>query len=185
MYIKPLPPQEYLKECFEHREDGVLIGKVRPRSHFSTDGGFAISASRSAGNPVGYVNDKGYLEVMLRYNGKRIKLAAHRVIWTMHYGLIPEGYLIDHKDTVRLNNKIENLRLTLPTGNSQNSSLSATNTIGAKCVVLDKRRNLYYVHIMVNGKRHIFGGFFSLQMAEFTARVNRLKLHKEFTNHGD
>lgn len=185
MYFKPLPSQEYLNECFKHREDGTLIGKLRPRHHFSSDGGYAISATRSVGNQVGYVNNKGYLEVMLRYDGKRIKFAAHRVIWTMYNGEIPEDYLIDHHDTDRLNNKIGNLRLALPSGNAQNSKLFETNTTGVKDVFLDKRRNLYYVQISADGKKHTFCGFHTLQMAELIAKTNRVLLHKEFTNHGN
>jgi hypothetical protein len=35
----------------------------------------------------------------------------HRLIWIYHYGEIPEGKTVDHRDHDRTNNKIENLRL--------------------------------------------------------------------------
>jgi hypothetical protein len=38
-------------------------------------------------------------------------LLAHRVVWVLFNGEIPEGFEIDHKDGDALNNKISNLRL--------------------------------------------------------------------------
>lgn len=40
-------------------------------------------------------------------NGARL----HRVVWEYHYGTIPKGYHVHHKDENRANNNIENLEL--------------------------------------------------------------------------
>jgi len=39
------------------------------------------------------------------------EFSEERIIWEMHYGAIPVGYTIYHKDKNPLNNKIENLEL--------------------------------------------------------------------------
>ena len=54
--------------------------------------------------PITNIEPTGYIRVCL-YN-KQYK--AHRVIWMMHYGYLPE--FLDHIDGNRLNNSIENLR---------------------------------------------------------------------------
>ena len=52
----------------------------------------------------------GYLQVMLYNNGKTEQLKVHRIIYESFYGNIPEGMVIDHIDTNRQNNSVENLR---------------------------------------------------------------------------
>ena len=42
-------------------------------------------------------------------NGKRER--RPRLVWEAHYGEIPKGYLISHKDGDRYNDNIENLEL--------------------------------------------------------------------------
>lgn len=44
-----------------------------------------------------------------KINGKRERL--HRYVWIYHFGEIPKGYHIHHKDENRLNNDISNLEL--------------------------------------------------------------------------
>lgn len=44
----------------------------------------------------------------------------HRLMWETFNGEIPEGYEIDHLNTVRTDNRLENLRLTTPKENRNN-----------------------------------------------------------------
>ena len=67
------------------------------------------------GSHITHMNDSGYYQV--RVAGRLWR--AHRIIWEMHNGPIPDGFQIDHKDTNRANNKLENLRIST---NSQNCS---------------------------------------------------------------
>lgn len=62
------------------------------------------------------------------YEGKEI--LAHRVVWQLHYGEIPNGSEIDHIDGDRYNNKVENLRLVSPKRNKRNSGMYKSNTSG-------------------------------------------------------
>lgn len=60
----------------------------------------------------------GYIRV--RILGKEYR--AHRIIWTMFNGEIPEGLLIDHIDGNVANNSISNLRLATRQQNKANSN---------------------------------------------------------------
>lgn len=184
-YIKPLPPVEYLHQCFEYTEDGKLIGKVRPREHFATQRGFSVSSARTAGVEVGGLTDKGYVSFELTYLGKSVTFLAHRIIWAMHNGPIPEGYWVDHKDLNRSNNRIGNLRLALPTNNSHNQNEHSNNTSGAKCVFWCKKSKVWFVKILTNGKIHGIGRFKEYEAAVNAAKSARENLHKEFANHGN
>ena len=84
--------QELAHQLFEYR-GGALYWKLR--------------ASRGvyAGDKVGFVHPSGYRRFMYKRKG----YAVHRIIWLMHYGNLPNE--IDHKDSNKLNNNIENLRV--------------------------------------------------------------------------
>jgi len=69
------------------------------------------------GTPAGTIDSKGYYSV--RIGGK--KHMNHRIIWELHNGPIPEGYVIDHIDRNPGNNRIENLRLATRQQNAWNA----------------------------------------------------------------
>ena len=56
----------------------------------------------------------GYLRITSRKEGYHSQ-KLHRLIWEKHYGPIPEGYVIHHKDGNKLNNNISNLEC-MPNG---------------------------------------------------------------------
>ncbi len=60
----------------------------------------------------------GYLQVRAVVAGKRIHVGAHRMVWTAHFGPIPEGQVINHLDGQKDNNRPENLELTTYSGNN-------------------------------------------------------------------
>lgn len=86
--------QEVVKELFDYHEDGFLVWKKQ------------ISIRSPIGKIVGPDSfyKQGYRKC--RIDGKTYK--QHSLIFLWHHGYLPET--VDHKDTDRANNKIENLR---------------------------------------------------------------------------
>ena len=70
----------------------------------------------TVGQQAGGVTGQGYVEIKLL--GK--KVAAHRIAWWLSFGEWPD--IIDHKNKVRRDNRLHNLRNTGQLGNSGNSS---------------------------------------------------------------
>lgn len=82
---------------------------------FIYDDGLLIN--KKSGNIYCNEDRDGYIRV--RISGREYR--AHRIIWEMFNGPIPEGLLIDHIDGDVYNNRIENLRLSTRQQNNANS----------------------------------------------------------------
>lgn len=93
----------------------------------------------------------GYAACKCGINGVVYRDSAHRVVWYLHNGLIPEGMEIDHINRDRLDNRIENLRLVTRAGNCHN-----TNSVG---VYFDANTSKWYSNICVKGKQRRIGTF--------------------------
>jgi hypothetical protein len=94
LVTKRIPPQKALKLTFKYSE-GHLYWKTPT---------YRIRI----GDRAGCIRVEGGYHVT-KLNNKEYK--THRLIWTWHYGEIPEGISIRHIDGDKLNNRIENLRL--------------------------------------------------------------------------
>lgn len=55
---------------------------------------------------------RGYKLINLSVDGMQKTCSAHRVIWMMRHGVIPDNLVINHKDNNKGNNSIGNLELT-------------------------------------------------------------------------
>lgn len=157
--------QRQAKDLFIY-SDGDLLWRRKPAKN--------IHALTVAGN----VSDQGYVIVAIK--GERYR--AHRIIFLMHRGYLPE--FLDHIDGNRQNNKIENLRECTKSQNNCNAKMSINNTSGAKCVSWHKKTKGWRVVIVFNGKENNYGTFWDVYTADLTAKRERIKLHKEFANHG-
>lgn len=60
----------------------------------------------------------GYRRVMVTENYRQVSVTAHRLVWTIHNGRIPDGMLVNHIDGDRGNNDPLNLELVTPAGNT-------------------------------------------------------------------
>lgn len=185
MKMHTLPPKEYLHACFEYLEDGRLMNKVQPRSHFDTERGYNISKTRNKERKeVGGINLTNYRTVKLTYLGKNTEFLVHRIIWTMHNGEIPEGKYIDHIDGNRLNNRIENLRVALQAQNRQNSGFQVNNTSGYKDVFWHKSLERWQVRVGKDGFQKHIGYYKCIEEANAAAIEARVRMHGQFVNHG-
>ena len=62
-------------------------------------------------------SSKGYVQLRTKYSATT---KLHRLIWETFVGEIPEGMEIDHIDTNKANNNLDNLRCVTPKENSNN-----------------------------------------------------------------
>ena len=63
-------------------------------------------------------NVNGYLCVSIRNGDTKISCRVHRIVWIAAHGIIPDGYVIDHINNNKQDNRIENLQMLTPEENS-------------------------------------------------------------------
>ena len=123
-----------------------------------------------------YINNWGYRRVTWdRGVAGRVREYAHRLIWFMFNGSIPEGFMIDHIDLDKGNNRIENLRLITKSGNSQNSK--------CKGYFWDTRANKWRAGIKIDGKSKHLGFFLDEQAARIAYVEAKRVLHPMASAH--
>lgn len=93
---------------------------------------------------------------VVRLLGQEVR--AHRLAWFYMTGEWPKND-IDHRDTVRSNNRWSNLRSATRRQNLANSKISSANTSGSKGVSLYKATGRWQAYINRAGKREHLGFF--------------------------
>ena len=91
------------------------------------------------GKPAGWQDPRGYWKATAKC------LYAHRIIWEMLKGPIPDGMVIDHINQDKSNNRIENLRCVTYGENNGNVGVRAHCMAGHK-----------YIHVCPKTGRFIF-----------------------------
>jgi hypothetical protein len=167
MKSKPHPSQERLHELFEYRDDGNLIWK-KCKSGIRKD---MVAGSL---NPT-----TNHHQVLV--DGKIYNL--HRMIFMYHYGYLTSGLEIDHIDTDKSNNRIENLREVTRAQNSMNTKIKSTNTSGVKGVYWNKSGQKWVSRIKVNGKNEYLGSYNTIEEAKEVITAARNNLHGDFARH--
>ena len=166
-----------IREAFEY-QDGRLIWKYRPASHFKSPHAWKSTNSRMAGKPAGKVKADGYVTICL--DGKN--QYVHRLVWEYHFGDIPAGMEIDHINHNRADNRIENLRLVTRAENAKNlAQRSPTKRNG---VNWKESRKRWRAQITVSGKPLHLGYFPELDSA-IAARIRAEKAHGRFRSTTD
>lgn len=136
------------------------------------------SSKAVSGAEAGWKDKDGYLVTTIK--GKKLRLA--RLIWSMHYGEIPDGMHVDHINNNITDNRIENLRLASPSQNSCNRRAQSNNSLGIKgcCFVNGK----YRVSIVKRGSEKYIRHFNSIEEAKAAYSSESKKIHGEFCNVG-
>ncbi|HFM1463367.1 TPA: HNH endonuclease signature motif containing protein [Escherichia coli] len=111
------------------------------------------------------------------------KYKAHNIIWEMHNGPIPEGYVIDHINHIRSDNRIENLRMITKQENMKNMPLSRRNKSGCIGVWWNEANKKWIVRVMISGVyRHI--GCFNSYLDACNASKEAHEIGGYYKEHG-
>lgn len=108
--------------------------------------------------------------------------AAHRLIWLIQTGEWPPRN-IDHRDTVKSNNRWENLRLATKAQNNANVGLRRDNTSGIKGVSYrqsGRGRKRWVASISHEGKSRQIGRYGTAAEAEAAYRAEAIRLKGDF-----
>lgn len=118
------------------------------------------------GTTAGSINGRGYTIIRFKYKNKIYNCYGHHIAWYLYYGEWPPRE-VDHKNRIRSNNKIKNLRLATRNQAQRNRGIMKNNTTGIIGVTWHKRAKKYIVNIKLKNKRVHLGYFIS-----FTKAIN-------------
>ncbi len=129
----------------------------------------------SSGKAAGCLDShSGYVRVMINQKS----YSAHRVIWTYLYGYIPDGFVIDHRNGIRNDNRLKNLRCVTPAENQQNQRRPQHgNSTGFLGVWFEEARDRYRAKIKVAGKVKYLGIFHTAEEAHQAYLLAKRELH--------
>lgn len=113
--------------------------------------------ARFAGRPAGTIHKTSDGKRYIAVSVGRERYLAHRVVWTILHGPIPDGMQIDHINGDGLDNRAANLRLVTESGNQRNTRRSRKNTTGYVGVRrADTKGPSYQAYSSAGGKfRHL------------------------------
>jgi HNH endonuclease len=167
--VMPIAPRtdisvEKIKELFDYFPlSGLLIWKAN------------TGKRNRIGMVAGCIKDTGYVRIQLE---KRM-LLAHRVAWAIYYGEWPSAF-IDHINSKREDNRIENLRSVTHQQNTMNSSVRSHNSTGFKGV--QKQKYGFCARIVFQGRCIRLGYFKTPEEAHQAYEVAAKNYHDEFAN---
>jgi hypothetical protein len=163
--MKVYPSQEYLNSILDYR-DGHLYNKVRR------------SVKATVGKRTDYSDSK---ELIVSLNG--IIYMASRIVYIMHFGEIPKGYEVDHRDCNPFNNCPDNLRLATHLTNQYNKTKYRNNASGYKGVYWYRYTSKWCARIVVNKHCIALGYYYDIKDAAAAYATAAEKYHKEFARY--
>jgi hypothetical protein len=148
------------------------------------------SQATKIGHIAGSIASDGYIRIGI----KGSRYSASNLAWLYMTGTWPLDD-IDHQNTVRNDNRWENLREATKAQNQHNKTLNSNTTTGIKGITLKApvgRAPYYTAHVKINKKTYtkslalVRGRDAQEVLEELTTWLyhTRVLHHKEFTNHG-
>ena len=130
--------------------------------------------SELVGKPMGTLNKDGY--IYINVEGKA--MLAHRLAWFLVMGVWPVE--IDHKNTLKHDNRWRNLREATRIENCGNAKTNKNNELGIKGVHLRKTTQRYRARLCRNGKSISLGEFDTAEQAHAAYVAAAKKYFGEF-----
>ena len=147
------PTQAEIKEFLIYDpETGIFKWKYREK--FKTVSAKAAWNSRFPGTIAGTPDTKGHTMIAIH---NRL-YSAHRLAFIYVHGFDPPQE-IDHRNRVKGDNKITNIRMANGTENNINKGLQKNNTSGVCGVIWHSKSQTWHTWITKNRKKHWLGQF--------------------------
>lgn len=168
----------------KERETPELLELARAMLHWDATTGklwwkVKPSGAADVGDEAGSVGGKGYREISI----KGVSVLAHRLIWALERGW-PEG-MLDHRDTHKDHNWLDNLREATRSGNGANRPAWGKKNGGFKGVVPKKQRSgaiRFQATLQKDKKRIHLGNFDTPQEAAAAYQAAALVYHGAFAH---
>ena len=149
---KPLPPFEVVEKLLKYDpETGLLWWLSKPNRNMR-DWKTKPAGSMRGGCLYVRIFGQAYL--------------CQRIAWLLHHGKDPGISQIDHIDTSKTNNKINNLRLVTNQQNQFNRGATKLSASGVKGVCWDKKSKKWRAFGRLNGKQNLIGLYQDLAEAK-------------------
>ncbi len=172
------------EECFSlfsyDAVTGDLLWKERPLKLFSDSHWWKIWNTKNSGKVAGYRSRGRGRDAAIIVSVHDKNRCAHRIIWTMMKGLIPDGMVIDHIDGNPFNNRLENLRLATVAQNNVNRGAQKGSISGLKGAHFHKKTGKYISRITADGVHKHLGYFDTPEKANQVYAEAAKELHGEF-----
>ena len=146
--------------------DGKLYWKISP------------STKVRAGSQAGSMG-KDYWRVGYK---RRTAWFAHRIIWEMHNGEIPDGMQVDHINQDKLDNRVENLRLATNSQNNHNSSRTKGKSKYKGVYKAGWDKDKWFAKLTIDGKQKYFGTHDTEEEAALAIDKAYSDLHGDYAN---
>ncbi len=125
------------------------------------------------GTVAGSLDGKGYLHIQI----DKVIYRVHQLVWLYHFGFIPK--MMDHKNRVRIDNRIENTRATTWAKNNANRSKNKNSVSRFKGVSVSSHGK-WQAQTKVQGNPHHLGCYDTEEEAAAVYQKFMTEVHGDY-----